>query len=98
MFHAILMIGNSLNAGTSKGGAIGFKFNNILKLETVKASNNQITALDFLIQVIYETCYHMDIHWSSDGYPLESIRICNTILFDNERQSCDMIILFVDFI
>ena len=44
------MIGNSLNAGTSNGDALGFKFNSILKLDTVKACN-QTTAMDFLVHV-----------------------------------------------
>lgn len=51
IFHTILSIGNSLNTGSSKANALGYKLSGLGKLNQTKSSNNILSVLDFLVQV-----------------------------------------------
>jgi hypothetical protein len=51
IFHTILSIGNSLNTGTAKSNAVGYKLSGLGKLNQTKSSNNLHSVLDFLVQV-----------------------------------------------
>lgn len=44
----ILFLGNTLNQGTARGSAIGFKLDSLLKLSDTRASNNKMTLMHYL--------------------------------------------------
>ncbi|OQR84599.1 formin-homology 2 domain-containing protein [Achlya hypogyna] len=48
----VLALGNTLNEGTPRGGAQGFKLSILLKLVQVKASDNSMTLLNYLAIVL----------------------------------------------
>jgi len=52
MMQAILLLGNTLNQGTNRGAARGFRLESIIKLKSTKARNNKTTLLHYLIRVI----------------------------------------------
>ncbi|XLR23361.1 hypothetical protein S83_051261, partial [Arachis hypogaea] len=41
-------LGNTLNQGTARGSAIGFKLDSLLKLTDTRASNNKMTLMHYL--------------------------------------------------
>lgn len=45
----ILALGNYLNGGTNKGGAFAFHLDTLTKLKNMKAADNQMTLLHFLV-------------------------------------------------
>ncbi|KAL1317542.1 putative formin-like protein 15b [Arachis hypogaea] len=47
----ILFLGNTLNQGTTRGSAIGFKLDSLLKLTDTHASNNKMTLMHYLCKV-----------------------------------------------
>jgi hypothetical protein len=51
VMKCILAIGNSLNQGTYKGGARGFRLGSLLKLHQTKSTDGKSTVMDYLIQV-----------------------------------------------
>ncbi|EYU35793.1 hypothetical protein MIMGU_mgv1a0002481mg, partial [Erythranthe guttata] len=48
----ILYLGNTLNQGTARGAALGFKLDSLLKLSDTRASNSKMTLLHYLCQVL----------------------------------------------
>ncbi|PHT79626.1 hypothetical protein T459_17678 [Capsicum annuum] len=48
----ILFLGNTLNQGTARGSAIGFKLDSLLKLTDTRATNNKMTLMNYLCQVL----------------------------------------------
>ncbi|OVA13407.1 Tensin phosphatase [Macleaya cordata] len=48
----ILYLGNTLNQGTARGSAIGFRLDSLLKLTDTRASNNKMTLMHFLCKVL----------------------------------------------
>ncbi|PIA62884.1 hypothetical protein AQUCO_00200716v1 [Aquilegia coerulea] len=48
----ILFLGNTLNQGTARGSAIGFRLDSLLKLSDTRASNNKMTLMHFLCKVL----------------------------------------------
>ncbi|TYZ67710.1 hypothetical protein PybrP1_004963 [[Pythium] brassicae (nom. inval.)] len=52
IFRVVLELGNALNDGTARGGAKGFRLNILLKLNQVKASDNSITLLNYVAQLL----------------------------------------------
>lgn len=52
IFKVVLQLGNALNDGTARGGAKGFRLNILLKLNQVKASDNSITLLNYVAQIL----------------------------------------------
>lgn len=48
----ILYLGNTLNQGTARGSAIGFKLDSLLKLTDTRASNNKMTLMHYLCKVL----------------------------------------------
>ncbi|KAJ6977326.1 formin-like protein 20 isoform X2 [Populus alba x Populus x berolinensis] len=44
----ILYLGNTLNQGTARGSAIGFKLDSLLKLTDTRSSNNKMTLMHYL--------------------------------------------------
>lgn len=48
----ILFLGNTLNQGTARGSAIGFKLDSLLKLSDTRATNNKMTLMHFLCKVL----------------------------------------------
>jgi len=52
LFRIVLDVGNALNAGTSKGNAVGFKLSTLLKLADLKAADKKRTLLHFVVEVV----------------------------------------------
>ncbi|PNY07481.1 formin-like protein 20-like, partial [Trifolium pratense] len=50
----ILFLGNTLNQGTARGSAVGFKLDSLLKLTDTRASNNKMTLMHYLCKVLAE--------------------------------------------
>ncbi len=51
--EAVLTIGNFLNAGTARGGAVGYKLDALSKLKTTKATNEtKITLTQYLVMIM----------------------------------------------
>ncbi|XP_077223911.1 actin binding protein isoform X2 [Tasmannia lanceolata] len=48
----ILFLGNTLNQGTARGSAIGFKLDSLLKLADTRASNSKMTLMHYLCKVL----------------------------------------------
>ncbi|XP_017422063.1 formin-like protein 20 [Vigna angularis] len=62
----ILYLGNTLNQGTARGSAIGFKLDSLLKLTDTRASNSKMTLMHFLCKVLAERFpglldFHLDL-------------------------------------
>ncbi|RVW83360.1 Formin-like protein 20 [Vitis vinifera] len=47
----ILYLGNTLNQGTARGSAVGFKLDSLLKLTDTRASNSKMTLMHYLCKV-----------------------------------------------
>ena len=56
VMKCILAIGNSLNQGTYKGAAKGFRLGSLLKLHQTKSTDGKSTVMDYLIQVCVWVC------------------------------------------
>nr|XP_027192115.1 formin-like protein 20 isoform X2 [Cicer arietinum] len=50
----ILFLGNTLNQGTARGSAVGFKLDSLLKLTDTRATNNKMTLMHYLCKVLAE--------------------------------------------
>ncbi|KAK1407328.1 hypothetical protein QVD17_38942 [Tagetes erecta] len=48
----ILYLGNTLNQGTARGAAVGFKLDSLLKLTDTRASNSRMTLMHYLCKLI----------------------------------------------
>ncbi|KAL2462861.1 Formin-like protein 20 [Forsythia ovata] len=48
----ILHLGNTLNQGTARGSAVGFKLDSLLKLTDTRASNSKMTLMHYLCKVL----------------------------------------------
>ncbi|KAJ4960453.1 hypothetical protein NE237_020363 [Protea cynaroides] len=67
----ILYLGNTLNQGTARGSAIGFKLDSLLKLTDTRASNSKMTLMHYLCKVLAsKTPELLDFH--QDLVSLES--------------------------
>ncbi|KAL6847320.1 hypothetical protein ACP4OV_023173 [Aristida adscensionis] len=59
----ILLIGNTLNQGTPRGQAVGFRLDSLLKLIETRATNNRMTLMHFLCKSLAEKSPEvMDFH------------------------------------
>ncbi|XP_074579301.1 formin-like protein 5 [Curcuma longa] len=59
----ILFLGNTLNQGTARGSAIGFRLDSLLKLTDTRATNNKMTLMHYLCKVIALRSPHLlDFH------------------------------------
>ena len=52
LLQVVLDVGNALNAGTSKGNAVGFKLSTLLKLADLKATDKKTTLLHYVVEVV----------------------------------------------
>ncbi|KAL3024933.1 hypothetical protein AAZX31_04G151700 [Glycine max] len=62
----ILYLGNTLNQGTTRGAAVGFKLDSLLKLTETRASNSKMTLMHFLCKVLADRFpglldFHLDL-------------------------------------
>uniref|UniRef100_I1QBW4 Formin-like protein n=1 Tax=Oryza glaberrima TaxID=4538 RepID=I1QBW4_ORYGL len=48
----ILLLGNTLNQGTARGAAVGFRLDSLLKLTDTRATNNKMTLMHYLCKVL----------------------------------------------
>lgn len=54
IMHTILQLGNALNQGTTRGSAVGFRLDSLLKLTDTRARNNKMTLMHYLCKVLAE--------------------------------------------
>ncbi|XP_022145618.1 formin-like protein 14 [Momordica charantia] len=54
IMQTILTLGNALNQGTTRGSAIGFKLDSLLKLSDTRARNNKMTLMHYLCKLLSE--------------------------------------------
>ncbi|EGC37603.1 hypothetical protein DICPUDRAFT_97202 [Dictyostelium purpureum] len=54
LLHIILRVGNYMNAGSSRGGANGFKMKFILTISNTKSLDNKSTLLNYIVQFVSE--------------------------------------------
>ncbi|XP_039051238.1 formin-like protein 13 [Hibiscus syriacus] len=52
IMQTILSLGNALNQGTTRGSAIGFRLDSLLKLTDTRARNNRMTLMHYLCKVL----------------------------------------------
>jgi hypothetical protein len=52
MLEVVLALGNYLNGGTVRGGAHGFRLETLLKLQSIKSTDNAITLLNYLAELL----------------------------------------------
>ncbi|KAG5039441.1 hypothetical protein JHK85_011917 [Glycine max] len=62
----ILYLGNTLNQGTARGSAVGFKLDSLLKLTDTRASNSKMTLMHYLCKVLADKSpglldFHLDL-------------------------------------
>ncbi|KAK8991737.1 hypothetical protein V6N11_062733 [Hibiscus sabdariffa] len=50
--QTILSLGNALNQGTTRGSAVGFRLDSLLKLTDTRARNNKMTLMHFVCKVL----------------------------------------------
>ncbi|GFP87454.1 formin-like protein 20, partial [Phtheirospermum japonicum] len=71
ILKAILLLGNTLNQGTARGSALGFKLDSLLKLTDTRASNSKMTLMHYLCKVLAaKTPSLLDFH--QDLFSLEA--------------------------
>ncbi|XP_057478157.1 formin-like protein 14 isoform X2 [Actinidia eriantha] len=54
IMQTILTLGNALNQGTTRGSAVGFKLDSLLKLSDTRARNNKMTLMHYLCKLLAE--------------------------------------------
>ncbi|KAL7587823.1 hypothetical protein Lser_V15G37977 [Lactuca serriola] len=52
VMQTILSLGNALNQGTTKGAAVGFRLDSLLKLNETRGRNNKMTLMHYLCKVL----------------------------------------------
>ncbi|CAI9298300.1 unnamed protein product [Lactuca saligna] len=52
VMQTILSLGNALNQGTTRGAAVGFRLDSLLKLNETRARNNKMTLMHYLCKVL----------------------------------------------
>ncbi|PWA41574.1 formin, FH2 domain-containing protein [Artemisia annua] len=50
--QTLLCLGNALNQGTARGGAVGFRLDTLLKLTETRARNSRMTLMHYLCKVL----------------------------------------------
>nr|CAD1841301.1 unnamed protein product [Ananas comosus var. bracteatus] len=82
----ILNLGNTLNQGTARGSAVGFRLDSLLKLTDTRATNNRMTLMHYLCKVLAEKSPHLlDFH--EDLVSLESASKIQLKLLAEEQQA-----------
>ncbi|KAL6623534.1 hypothetical protein ACP70R_033413 [Stipagrostis hirtigluma subsp. patula] len=82
----ILLIGNTLNQGTPRGQAVGFRLDSMLKLIDTRATNNKMTLMHFLCKSLAEKSPEvMDFH--VDLVSLEAASKLQLKVLAEEQQS-----------
>ncbi|PKA46503.1 Formin-like protein 3 [Apostasia shenzhenica] len=54
IMQTILTLGNALNQGTTRGSAVGFRLDSLLKLSDTRARNNKMTLMHYLCKLLAE--------------------------------------------
>ncbi|GKE49625.1 formin-like protein 13 isoform X1, partial [Tanacetum coccineum] len=52
VMQTLLCLGNALNQGTARGGAVGFRLDTLLKLTDTRARNSRMTLMHYLCKVL----------------------------------------------
>eukprot|EP00850_Spirogloea_muscicola_P016599 SM000135S27043 [mRNA] locus=s135:291169:300609:- [translate_table: standard] len=63
IMQTILSLGNALNQGTTRGQAIGFKLDSLLKLTDTRARGNKMTLMHYLCKVLSEKLPELMDFW-----------------------------------
>jgi len=83
VMEIVLAIGNYLNGGTRNGGAYGFKLNTLEKLQNTKSTDNKITLLHFLVEVI-QTKYPKNAKFIEEVTPCEGASVIDLTFLEGE--------------
>ncbi|WOL08643.1 formin-like protein 17 [Canna indica] len=84
----VLSLGNALNQGTSRGSAIGFKLDSLLKLTDTRASNKKMTLMHYLCKVLADN-FPVAFDLDKDLVSLESAsKIDPKVLADDIEEIC----------
>ncbi|KFK25156.1 hypothetical protein AALP_AA8G073200 [Arabis alpina] len=82
----ILSLGNILNQGTTRGAAVGFKLDSLLKLSDTRAANSKMTLMHYLCKVLAsKASVLLDFH--KDLESLESASKIQLKLLAEEMQA-----------
>ncbi|KAI8107697.1 hypothetical protein M9435_002725 [Picochlorum sp. BPE23] len=77
LLQAVLELGNHLNAGTHRGGAVGFKLDTLLKLADIKAVDKRTSLLQFVIEQLRKQDPSIDrlVHAMPHVRPAASVQL-----------------------
>lgn len=77
LLQAVLELGNHLNAGTHRGGAVGFKLDTLLKLADIKAVDKRTSLLQFVIEQLRKQDPSIDrlVHAMPHVRPAASVQV-----------------------
>ncbi|CAN1789309.1 Formin-like protein 17 [Linum perenne] len=71
IMQSVLSLGNTLNQGTARGSAVGFRLDSLLKLTDTRSRNNKITLMHYLCKVLAEKLPEL-LDFSKDLVSLEA--------------------------
>ncbi|XP_076911320.1 formin-like protein 17 [Bidens hawaiensis] len=86
VMQTILSLGNALNQGTSRGSAVGFRLDSILKLNETRARNNKMTLMHYLCKVLADKLPEL-LDFSKELGSLEPASKLQLKLLAEEMQS-----------
>ena len=78
LMAAVLEAGNILNAGTSQGDARGFTVDNLVKLRSVKSSDNKMTLLRFVVESVHKV--------KPEFLQVTKLRVCLIWFFEGKKK------------
>ncbi|GJZ84345.1 formin-like protein 20 [Tanacetum coccineum] len=83
----ILYLGNTLNQGTARGSAVGFKLDSLLKLTDTRSSISKMTLMHYLCKVLASKAPDLlDFH--EDLVSLEAATKVGSLLCVSQRLNC----------
>lgn len=82
----ILLLGNTLNMGTARGAAVGFRLDSLLKLTDTRATNNKMTLMHYLCKVLAAKSPHL-LNFYVDLVSLEATSKIQLKMLAEEMQA-----------
>eukprot|EP00850_Spirogloea_muscicola_P006284 SM000029S10579 [mRNA] locus=s29:870494:880058:- [translate_table: standard] len=77
IMQTILSLGNALNQGTTRGQAIGFKLDSLLKLTDTRARGNKMTLMHYLCKVLSEKLPELMDFWKEMPHVGDAAKVIN---------------------
>eukprot|EP00300_Choanocystis_sp_HF-7_P014570 c18734_g1_i1.p1 GENE.c18734_g1_i1~~c18734_g1_i1.p1 ORF type:complete len:469 (+),score=115.76 c18734_g1_i1:90-1409(+) len=87
VLRVVLAIGNALNAGSNRGGASGFRIDDLTRLKDTKTVDNSMTLLHFVAQKLVELEEHCELDLRVSLPSLNEA--CEVVLDDLRRMLND---------